>query len=180
MTSSIEPMSCRVVSRSRRVIVLFLTAVHANMVSMRKPVTWKGRDRGRTGKVERDAERRAELVVTGVPLANRRVRVVDAGRDAEAAELLRDLGDERLELGVGGERDDEALDGGDGGRKRQDAAVDVVGAGPERVFEEGVEDAADTEGGLDDVGDELADCVEARQLWTTQPARTGTRTHPSP
>jgi hypothetical protein len=95
-----------------------------------------------TSKVEGDAERSAELVVPCVPLADRGVRVVDAGSDPEAPQLLRD---ERLELGVGREGHDEALDRGDGRREGQDGAVDVVGAGPVRVLEERVEDAADTE-----------------------------------
>lgn len=116
-----------------------------------------------TSKVEGDAERSAELVVPCVPLADRGVRVVDAGSDPEAPQLLRDLRDERLELGVGREGHDEALDRGDGRREGQDGAVDVVGAGPVRVLEERVEDAADTERGFDDVRDKLADCDTERQ-----------------
>ena len=163
MTSSIEPMSCSVVSRSRRVIVWFLTAAGDGNSRQNEVVGCQSEFSRLTSKVERDAERSPELVVPRVPLADRGVRVVDAGRDPEAPQLLRDLRDERLELGVGREGHDEALDRGDGRREGQDGAVDVVGAGPVRVLEERVEDAADTERGLDDVRDKLADCDTERQ-----------------
>lgn len=144
MTSSIEPMSCSVVSRSRRVIVWFLTA--AGDASRSEQGRGERPKRSRlTSKVEGDAERSTELVVPCVPLADRGVRVVDAGSDSEAPQLLRDLRDERLELGVRREGHDQALDRGDGRREGQDGAVDVVGAGPVRVLKERVEDAADTE-----------------------------------
>jgi hypothetical protein len=69
---------------------------------------------------------------------------------------LTDFGDERLEFGVAGEGNDQALDGSDGGRKGEDSSVDVVGTSPVRVFEKRVEDSTDTERRLDNVGNEFA------------------------
>lgn len=56
--------------------------------SLIRMVSGRGEEKIRTGEIERDAERRAELIVSRVTLANRRVRVVDVGEDAGAAEFL--------------------------------------------------------------------------------------------
>ena len=69
--------------------------------------------------IDGDAQRRAELVVAAVPLADRRGRVVDAARDAELAELRGKLGDERLEGLVGRKGHNEDLGGSDDGGEGQ-------------------------------------------------------------
>lgn len=151
------------------------------------------RRRRRTGEVESDTEGSAELVVARVALSDRGARIVDTGRDTKATELLScrrsqtegksvtvviharlttvrefrrrtNFTNETLELGVTRDRNDENLDGSDGRRKGQDTTLDVLGTSPVRVLKEGVEDATDTEGGFDDVGNKLADYREGTEL----------------
>lgn len=75
--------------------------------------------------------------------------------DARRSGSLTNFGNERFEFGVAGERNDQALDGSDGGREGENSSVDIVGTSPVRVFEEGVEDTTDTERRLDNVGNEF-------------------------
>lgn len=70
-----------------------------------------------------------------------------------------DMEDEGVKLVPGTEGDDEDLCGCDDGGEREHGAVDVLLAGPEDVFEEGVENAAKAERGFDDVGGVLAHYV---------------------
>lgn len=70
-----------------------------------------------------------------------------------------DMEDEGVKLILGTEGDDEDLCGRDDGGEGEDGAVDVLFAGPEGVLEEGVENAAKAERGLDDVWGELAHYV---------------------
>ncbi|KAF3806253.1 putative glycine--tRNA ligase [Colletotrichum gloeosporioides] len=118
--------------------------------------------------VDGDAEGRAELVVAAVALADGRGRVVHAGGDAELAQLLGDLLDEGLELRVGGEGHDQNLGRGDRRGEGENLVEDMKGglityttsliaavrggAVPVAVLNERVEDTADTEGRLDNVG----------------------------
>lgn len=102
-----------------------------------------------TGKVDGDTERRAELVISRVALSDGGSRVINSAGDARASHLLgcwrtsretrqqtsavvlwtlqfhistplTDITEKGSEVLVGRDRNDEALDGRDGGRKRQD------------------------------------------------------------
>ncbi|GKT53876.1 hypothetical protein ColTof3_01215 [Colletotrichum tofieldiae] len=76
--------------------------------------------------VNGDAQGRAELVVTAVTLADRGRGRVHAGRDANLAQLLRDLVDEGLELLVGRQGHNEDLGWGDRRGEREDLVVQSV------------------------------------------------------
>ncbi|KUI60383.1 hypothetical protein VP1G_11257 [Cytospora mali] len=128
--------------------------------------------------VDGDAEGGAELVVARVALADGGRRVVHAAGDAQGPELLPELARYRREFLVGGEGHDEDLcwgqrwgegedlvgDGGGGsevlcvcgwvgGVTYTASFITAFGAtSPEVVLEHGVQDSANTERGLDDVG----------------------------
>ena len=104
--------------------------------------------------VDGDGERDADLVGSRVALADGLAGLVDAVRDAVLREEAVDLVDDGLELLVLLEREDGHLVRGEERRERQHAAVGVLGAVPERVLEQAVEDAPDAERRLDDVRDE--------------------------
>lgn len=61
-------------------------------------------------------------------------------------------GDDGREFGVGREGHDENFGRRNTGREREDSTFGGVGACPVDVFDEGIQDAADPEGGLDNVG----------------------------
>lgn len=60
--------------------------------------------------------------------------------------------DDRREFRVGREGHNEDFGGRNTGREREDTAFSGVGTCPVDVFDEGIQDAADPEGGLDNVG----------------------------
>jgi hypothetical protein len=61
-----------------------------------------------------DSERGAQLVITGIALADARAGGVDAVRDAKFAQTLGDVAGDGDEFGLGGYGDDEDFRGRDG------------------------------------------------------------------
>jgi len=75
--------------------------------------------------------------------------------DFVLGQSLRQLLDERGEVGVVGQRQYGALERGDEGRESEVGALLVALSHAEVVLEERVHDAADAEGRLDDVGNDF-------------------------
>lgn len=105
-------------------------------------------------KVNSDTEGGSHLIVSGVSLTDGGRRVVDLGGNSGLSQLLGHLLGEGSELLLGRKRNNQNLGGGDSRGERQNTlgSGGILRSSPEAVLNQRVQDSADTERGLNDVG----------------------------
>lgn len=105
-------------------------------------------------KVNSDTEGSSHLIVSGVSLTDRSGRVVNLGGESSLSQLLGHLLGERSQLLLRRKGNNEDLGGGHSRGERQNTlgSGGILGSSPEAVLNERVQDSANTERGLDDVG----------------------------